>query len=830
MTDGIQAIRSALRGAQEKEATHSGGFRSILPAPRAPSPAELRHRRLGKPKQIWTYFDRERRPLLVVARFEPETGQQELLSLTYGEERGREAWWFRQLSECRPLYGLNTLAQHPAAPVLVVGSEKAADAAAALFVDHVATTSLGGVVAADKADWTPLRGRRVVVWPDMDEAGARYGEIAARAALAAGASAVAMVAVPESWPKGWDLAGIPPQGVELRRILEAATPFRVTPVAPVAPKRAAVLRDFAMRRDGLWFVGGDKGELFICDRFEVLAETRDENGKGWGLLLGWNDSDGRTHEEAIPAELLASEGAEVRRLLADGGLRLNPMRVAKEQLQRYLSAVAPPARAWCVPRIGWHRTLAGEFFALPGETLAAPAAGAEADRVVLQAAVVPPHGFAPGGTLDGWQREVAALCAGNSRLILAVSMAFAAPLLMLAGDPSGGLHLRGGSSTGKTTALRAAASVMGGGGDHGGIQQWRSTANGLESVAAGHCDSLLCLDELAQVDAREAGETVYLLGNGAGKARADRGGGARRMMVWRVLFLSTGEIDLADKIAEAGQRQRAGQEVRIVDVPADAGAGHGLFETLHDMESPAELAEALIIGTRRHFGTAGREFLAALMGRLRAMGWEAFAAEVVTRRRAFVAKYLPPGASGQVGRVVGRFGLVAVGGELATEAGITGWAPGDAEWGAAACLGAWLERRGTVGQREPEQMVEQVRAFILRQHRNRFELVRVADGEGEKVVDRVGFRERVGLNDPKGRAEGWHHFLPKEGWAELCRGFNPRDVAAVLAERGFLARDGEGKLQVQKRIPNLGSRPTRLYHLLPTLLDGEPVADGTGEA
>jgi hypothetical protein len=49
-----------------------------------------------------------------------------------------------------------------------------------------------------------------------------------------------------------------------------------------------------------------------------------------------------------------------------------------------------------------------------------------------------------------------------------------------------------------------------------------------------------------------------------------------------VLFLSSGEIGLADKIAEdgRGKKMAAGQRVRIVDVSADAGAGMGMFENL----------------------------------------------------------------------------------------------------------------------------------------------------------------------------------------------------------------------------------------------------------
>jgi uncharacterized protein (DUF927 family) len=51
--------------------------------------------------------------------------------------------------------------------------------------------------------------------------------------------------------------------------------------------------------------------------------------------------------------------------------------------------------------------------------------------------------------------------------VLAISAAFAGPLLNLIDAESGGFHLRGASSIGKTTALVLAGSVWGGGGVKG---------------------------------------------------------------------------------------------------------------------------------------------------------------------------------------------------------------------------------------------------------------------------------------------------------------------------------------------------------------------------
>jgi len=69
---------------------------------------------------------------------------------------------------------LDRLAKRPDASVAICEGEKSADAAARVFPNSVCITSPGGSLAASKADWSPLGGRRVLVWPDADEPGAKY--------------------------------------------------------------------------------------------------------------------------------------------------------------------------------------------------------------------------------------------------------------------------------------------------------------------------------------------------------------------------------------------------------------------------------------------------------------------------------------------------------------------------------------------------------------------------------------------------------------------------------------------------------------------------------
>ena len=783
-------------------------FAALLPAP-SPLPGTIRHRRLGVPSQVWRYQDATGALLFVVCRFDAERGK-EVLPFTFGTLHGRRGWHWRAPPAPRPLYALDRLAARPDAPVIVTEGEKAADAAAVLFPDHVATTSPSGAGAARLADWTALRGRIVRVWPDADAAGHAYAVTVAELARAAGAREVCVVAVPEDWPPGWDLAD-PPPGADaalLRDMLAAAAerPAEMPP-APMPP-------GFVEREGGIFVRSDDddKPDVHVCGPLHVLAATHDGSGEDWGKLLRWHDDDGRRHEWAMPLALLAGESTDVRARLLRGGLFVGTSRKSREGLATYLVRAKPAARVHIVGRLGWHDTPAGKVFVLPGETIAP--AGAKPVRLQTERKdVLPP--VATGGTLAEWQESIAIPAVGNSRLVLVISMAFAAPLLGLVGAEGGGVHLRGGSSIGKSTAAIAAGSVWGGGGLHGWLQRWRATDNGLEGLAAAHCDLLLTLDEIVEIDPLHLGPAAYMLANGGGKVRAARDGAGRRAAEWRLLFLSSGEVSVADRLAEIapGRRVTAGQEVRVVDLPADAGAGHGLFDTLHDATSGGAFAERIKAAARACYGTAGPALLRAVMANLAG-------ATEATRgfRHDFLARHLPPGADGQVARVADRFALIAAGGELAVALGILPWPPGEAVRAAARCFADWRRGRGGDGPAEITAALAQVRRFLEVNGEGRFRLI-----GGEAETPKAEGPERLFLAGYRRIVDGATEFfiLPEVWRTEVAAGFDPGALAKEMVRRGFLRADpGDGKPACRCSLPG---RPkgARAYHVMPALFADE---------
>lgn len=202
--------------------------------PNAPAPPE-RHPKLGAPSARWAYHDVRGGLLGFACRFDGADGKQfRPLALYAPANGGPLVWRWEAWPTPRPLYGLDRLAARPTASVVVCEGEKSADAAAQLFPGHVCVTSPNGSKSAAKADWMPLRGRVVTVWPDADAPGVEYAKKVAELSTAAGVSSVAIVTSPNDVIEGWDAADAVDEGWTPARALAL-----IKAAAPVAPALAS---------------------------------------------------------------------------------------------------------------------------------------------------------------------------------------------------------------------------------------------------------------------------------------------------------------------------------------------------------------------------------------------------------------------------------------------------------------------------------------------------------------------------------------------------------------------------------------------------------------
>lgn len=778
-----------------------------LPAPEGLEPP-ANHSKLGRYSHRWPYIGSDGALQGYQYRFETAGGK-EIRPLRYGIRNGREGWHWRGWGDSRPLYGLPGLPMRPEAPVLVVEGEKVADAAADLLPDYIVVSPMNGAQSPHKSDWSVVAGRDVAIWPDADEPGRKFARKVAALAKAAGASTITMVTVPDGVPERWDLADPLPEGWTTETIVQAlAEAALFDPDGETQGAFRVLYRRRGSDQAGVYREvkkeDKDSGEItkewvWFASRLEVLADTRDNSGEAWGRLLAIHDRDGTVHEWAMPMSMMAGSGEIYRAELLSRGLTLSSTNKSRGWLADYLSTWRPHAKARCVDCVGWN----GDAFVMPDRTFGYTGG----ERVLLQTTGTAPQ-FSMAGDLTGWQREIGKLAVGNSRVVFAICVAFAGPLIYMAGEESGGCHFFGQSSIGKTVALHAARSVWG-----APLSSWRTTDNAAEGLARGACDALLTLDEIGQAHPQVVEALAYLLGNQRGKHRMRRDATARTPATWRVMFLSTGEVGLAARLAEGGRRAMAGQQVRVLEVPADAGRGYGIFENLHDFAAGASLAEHFRLAADRQCGHPGRTYLERLTAKL-----DQYRALVRQARELFIAEHCPASADGQVRRACGRFGLIAGAGELAITLGVVPWPLGEGERAAARCFSDWLTQRGGKDPAEVTAGIRQVRLFLEQHGASRFEATwATADNRFDKTINRAGFRRADS-------AGSWEYLIMPESWSsEICRGFDARMIAKAMIERGWLAR-GDGKNLTQSvRVPGHGK--PRLYVIPATFMEGDTDGD-----
>ncbi len=547
------------------------------------------------------------------------------------------------------------------------------------------------------------------------------------------------------------------------------------------------------QRPGVWFFGiraGKKAdeqptltEQWICSPLYIDAVTFDGQHNNFGRLLRFRNTLNRSREWAMPMELLRGAGDELRGVLLAMGVQIDPN--SHRLLGQYLQSMTPKRRVHCALQVGW----CGGSFVLPDEVI-----GPNASGVTFQSGERTHDEHTLAGTLAGWQREISGRAVGNPILLLALSASFAGPMLARCNAEGGGIHFVGDSSTGKTTAIEAACATWGGPSFR---RSWRATANGMEGAAALFNDGLLALDEISECDPREVGAIIYALGNGCGKQRATRSGTARGVTRWRCFVLSSGERTIATTMAEGGHRAKAGQAVRLLDIPG--AQRFGAWDHLHGFVSGTAFSDAIKQAAVMHHGHAGRAFLKKLTRDGRDFCERL---ERVKMLKEFSARE----DEGQDKRAAGRFALLALAGEVASEYGITRWPQGAATAAAAQGFKMWQSLRGR-GNDERRQILERVLGFIALHGDSRFS---DADAKFGRPDEEIVRNNRAGWWR-EGKA-GRIYLFHGEGLREAVKGFDFGRALDVLQEAGALPKpDESGERAKPQRVCG---RLVRLYSIL----------------
>lgn len=307
-------------GGQPADERRDTKWRPIQPVPEGTPQPRLRHWHHGDPSHTWRY---ERDGVLwgYVCRFatppsaKRPNGGKEVLPLTWCEDtsdgRGTRRWEWKQWDEPRPLYlAAGLLASEPAlVPVVLVEGEKCADAGHALLPAEYDWVSWpGGGNAWERADWSWLRGRTVILWPDCDAKRAKLSADERKAgvdplskplleeARQPGVRAMTRIGsvlqadmgcnvlmcklpAPGAVADGWDVADAIEQGwtaEQVRGFIEAARPFQAPDDAARAkatptPSIAGASEEEAARAWRSKLILSSTGAIKACRENVVLA-------------------------------------------------------------------------------------------------------------------------------------------------------------------------------------------------------------------------------------------------------------------------------------------------------------------------------------------------------------------------------------------------------------------------------------------------------------------------------------------------------------------------------------------------------------------------------
>lgn len=198
----------------------------IVPIPESAPAPSFRHHKFGAASMTWAYRDANGGLIGYIVRFDLPDGGKDVVPRCYCKDAsGKREWRWLSFAKPRPLYGLDLLAASPQAGVLLVEGEKTADAARTLSPPGVVVTWPGGSKAIRYVDWSPLAGRKVLIWPDRDEAGFSAAQSIAKA-LTGVAASVRIIEPPSGIMDGWDLADAIADGWDRARLVAHLKPPR----------------------------------------------------------------------------------------------------------------------------------------------------------------------------------------------------------------------------------------------------------------------------------------------------------------------------------------------------------------------------------------------------------------------------------------------------------------------------------------------------------------------------------------------------------------------------------------------------------------------------
>lgn len=527
----------------------------------------------------------------------------------------------------------------------------------------------------------------------------------------------------------------------------------------------------------------------FCGPIHIARYLRTSEGENWSWEIAFLDRDGNLRYEIVSIAESNASPTSVGNRLTSRGFDL----IAKgSDLCKFLASWHVEGRGWIVTQSGWVEASGGKetkpsaYVQPDGNIHLAPAA---ADLSISFNGTKAEDGKA--GSLEGWQNTVALLAAGNPALVFSICVALSGPLLKFSGIDTMGFNFFAQTSSGKTHALKAAASC---GDNPDSILQWNGTPSGLASVTAAANDRLLIFDEFPHNPSNEVIDALYSIGNGTGRIKANQ-----KVERWRVALLSTSEKRLPEMFANTRRTMPEGLSMRLLDIPARSWT-YGIIENLHGHSDGHTFLQALSQACRDHHGHVVPRFIDTI---LQSDGKITTAlSKIMAYYRSSILKTLDlskSSASGQVQRAVERYALVAAVGEIAIFKGLLPWPQHSAATAATDLAQLWY---GAFVARQPRAQAELTNDLCAWIAKNIKQFVDLEAVQGSGVEPGPGWKDSTYI------------YLRSAAFnADVLNGETVREVAQRLEDAGILARGSEAR-SLQYKMPErlVRSRP-RVYRL-----------------
>lgn len=448
---------------------------------------------------------------------------------------------------------------------------------------------------------------------------------------------------------------------------------------------------------------------------------------------------------ASRADLAAENQKALQRELAAKGAGLVPKHASK--VFNYLYKQRPEKVYQCLTTTGWHtlNNKVTRVYASPYNIY-----GTDEPTVrYMPHRVHPSHkNIYPSCSVNDQKEKVADMCINSPVLLFAIGHALSALMATPLKRDCLSVHWYGATTSGKTTTLQVAASIMGNGSapntdpDSTSLQTWNTTSNALELLATGFNDMLLVVDELGVNNGKDLGQDLYKLFNGITKARMNADGSQRHQETWRVSVVSSGELSTEQMMLGVNGRNtiKGGQLIRCNDIPAQD-------VLICPDEDVAAYGDRLKHNASQYFGAFGDamlHYLAEVVNKPDALA--ALKAECIAAEESIITSDLTPPQR----RSIKRLGLVKLALMKAVKLGFIDDMEDTIHDTVITIRDLWLDNSVVIS--DLDRAITKLRNFI-RQNPLRFRPVKSEEASPQECRDIIGYYDsRTNL----------YHFIPEE--------------------------------------------------------------------